>query len=356
MTEFLKDLFHDHGVEAVVEGDEVVFPRQLMRGSAAIVRDQPQKNIHSVQLDVRLRIGLGRTLVESFGGFGATRERAIADAQSNFVANSFHVLHAAFFSEHDDQVRREQWAIGGRPKRVTLGTIGIRGQSSEVAAVAPEWFKKFEAQLRSRNLRPGTHWLRYYYAQVDHRPLSCEVLLDNEVWQELQSVMAAEAGPLGSGFLSLRVFLVVQDGMDISEAASVLYQMRESDDGAVAEALTARGATPAEADRFVAYLPLAFGRVLLHGMGIGFSSTVILRNYTTGASREVALDDEEIFVEAARLAEEAHANGTMSREEFSALALCSAEVNAVNNALHGGSKPEDLVCSPTVVNCSGIGE
>ena len=39
----------------------------------------------------------------------------------------------------------------------------------------------------------------------------CEVLLDNEVWNEMQAEMAAVDWPSGQDFYSVRVFLVVQD-------------------------------------------------------------------------------------------------------------------------------------------------
>jgi len=55
----------------------------------------------SVQLEVRLEIVPGRTIIESFSALGETREKAVVDALYLFTANAFHVLLAAFFRSDD---------------------------------------------------------------------------------------------------------------------------------------------------------------------------------------------------------------------------------------------------------------
>ena len=78
MNDFLAQLFKAHGIEAVLEGEGVVFPGRLMRAGAAIVGDHTPPGHLSVQFDVWLEIGLARTVLESFAGFGATRDEAIS--------------------------------------------------------------------------------------------------------------------------------------------------------------------------------------------------------------------------------------------------------------------------------------
>src|SRR5262249_22461519 len=104
VNEPLLELLRAHGVEAVVQGDWITFPGRTVRANAAIMRELPQTSALTVQLDVRLEVGPGRTIVESFAGIGVTREKAIADAVHNLIANSFHVLLAAFFRPEDEQV------------------------------------------------------------------------------------------------------------------------------------------------------------------------------------------------------------------------------------------------------------
>ena len=64
----------------------------------------------------------------------------------------------------------------------------------------------------------------------------------------------------------------------------------------------------------------------------------------------MTLSTQPFFRDAMALAQSAfEPGGTMSREEFSAIALRSSEVAVVNKALSAGSKPENLVLSPPVL-------
>src|SRR5262249_55783631 len=158
----------------------------------------------SVQLDVRFEVAPGQTVIESFAGVGQTREQALADALQNFAANSFHVILAAFLERDDAQVSKEEWSMGGRKRSVTVGNVGIRGKPPVQGAQLVGWFKLFEEKLKSEQLAPGTHWVRLYYAQLRGKAIACEVLLDNEMWEEMQADMAAIDWPAGQDFYSVR--------------------------------------------------------------------------------------------------------------------------------------------------------
>jgi hypothetical protein len=90
--------------------------------------------------------------------------------------------------------------------------------------------------------------------------------------------------------------------------------------------LVATGFPRPLADRAVAWLPIAFGRSILRGLV------------------ELPVVSDPMFVAAEALA--ADADGDAIRR----IGLCSAEVNAVNAALHAGSNPADLVLSPPVLS------
>jgi hypothetical protein len=208
--EYLLELFRRHGVEALPRDEWIVVPGRNMKANASIVREMQQPAGTSVQLDVRLEIAPWRIIVESFAGLGETAEKAVADALHNFTINSFHVLLAAFFHSGDEQVTQEEWVVGGRTTRVTIGNVGIRGKPPVQGEQLVGWFKHFEAKLKEQPLRPATHWIRLYYAQMQGRSTACEVLLDNDVWEEMQSEMAAFAWSSAEAFYSVRIFLVMQ--------------------------------------------------------------------------------------------------------------------------------------------------
>ena len=91
-----------------------------------------------------------------------------------------------------------------------------------------------------------------------------------------------------------------------------------------------------------AMVPLAFGRQLLEGI-VKLSSTY------QQADREVAFADDLLYVAARARARSA------SKQEIETIGLRSAEVNAVNQALNAGSKPEDLVLATAMVPADPAG-
>src|SRR5262245_54740563 len=121
LNEFLLELFQAHGVEAVAQEEWITFPDRKWKAAASIVRTLEQQAGKTVQLDIRLEIARGRTIVESFAGVGETREKAVTDALHNFTVNSFHVLLAAFFDSDDPHASQKEWVVGGRTSRVTIG-------------------------------------------------------------------------------------------------------------------------------------------------------------------------------------------------------------------------------------------
>jgi hypothetical protein len=95
------------------------------------------------------------------------------------------------------------------------------------------------------------------------------------------------------------------------------------------------------ADRAYKFTQNAWGRVFLDGVGVQFGTDYLCFNRAGDVIESGQLADQPYFAAAMRLAPQyARSPG------FPKLALMSADVNAVNNALHGGSKPENLVMGP----------
>jgi hypothetical protein len=103
--------------------------------------------------------------------------------------------------------------------------------------------------------------------------------------------------------------------------------------------MEAEGVTAPVAERALAFVPLAFGRMLLSGMGIKFADECLMAH---GGST-VTLPLKAIPVYQAALAA---AQRSQSAAEFSPVALRSSEVSAVNHTLNNGSHPQDLILGP----------
>jgi hypothetical protein len=127
--------------------------------------------------------------------------------------------------------------------------------------------------------------------------------------------------------------------------------MRNGGDDEIRAELTRRGTSPAVAEQALALIPLAFGRELIAQMDVTVPDEGIVMREDR-SQQTIRLADNAIFRRARRLIEEGFKYGTISKDEFEAVMMRSSEVRALNRALHGGSKPQDLVFSPPVIVAS----
>ena len=131
----------------------------------------------------------------------------------------------------------------------------------------------------------------------------------------------------------------------IKIALPVFAEHKNSDWEVLETALIGAGIEPSLTAKLLEFMPLAFGRVFLDGMGIKFAENYTRYNDLSGQSKESKLLDEPVYAEsfwAASQIVEYQAAG----EAFNAVAFRSSELHAVNEALNAGSKPENLVTSP----------
>ncbi|OLT30754.1 hypothetical protein BJF79_38235 [Actinomadura sp. CNU-125] len=106
-------------------------------------------------------------------------------------------------------------------------------------------------------------------------------------------------------------------------------------DDEVWERLTGAGVEPWLAERLLVFLPMAFTRRLLPE--VGFPGEL------TAPGGSLSLPDEPVFVAALARAQRA------DRGEIERVAPRSAEFNAINNALNGGSRLSDLMLAPVAL-------
>jgi hypothetical protein len=355
LLDLLQKLFAGHGVEATIDDDWVRLDRPFTRCMARVVNETPHAAALVIQLDVLIYIGFGQLVFESFAGIGATRDEAVANAIEAFATGSLHVILATVFRPDvtDNQVVREEWPIGGRPWRVTIGGVACKG----IGAQPPDtfglsWVDQFRQRLEREQLPNGTHWIRIYHAQDGTRTEECEVLLDNSTWTTMQVDARQFDWPKSDGFSSVRLFLMLRRGANVADLAGVICQMRDAEDGVIREALTRRGVSPAVAEQAVALIPLAFGRWMIARMEMAPppDEAIVMRD--DKSQRTIRLADNAIFRDASRLVDEGLKHGTISKDDFEAIMTRSSEFQALNTALHAGSKPADLVFSPPVILAS----
>lgn len=115
------------------------------------------------------------------------------------------------------------------------------------------------------------------------------------------------------------------------------------DDAVLERRLLEQGADVRMARRAIVLVPMAFCRALLEQRGPAFPTTFQTVDDEGGLVSEHVLADGPIFVEGL-LAAAATSDG----QQVATIAARSADFNAINLALHGGSKLEDLQLTPSV--------
>jgi len=102
------------------------------------------------------------------------------------------------------------------------------------------------------------------------------------------------------------------------------------------------------AAQLIVLLPLAYGRVSLSNSGVLFSDTYIGEVEPSQDRRESRLGSLPLWTEAVAFARHEASRG-VAGQAFFTIASRSAEVRAINAALHDEKKLQNLVCRPTVI-------
>jgi len=340
LNSFLAEAFRKHGVGCEIENDLLIFKKERITACAKVF-DMTSSSATVLQLDVNIEIGVGKGILESCVGMGMSMDAAMADAWKSFLNNSFHVLLTAFFIPEDSElISRYQWPVGGRTYEVIMSRTAFRGELPEPLPL--KWYGEFENMIKKQELPEGNHWIRLFYAQSAREMMTCEILLDNEIWHSVESEARSFDFPRSNDFLSLRIFMVMKDGYDISQAAATIACMTDEDDKTIEEQLVESGMSIEDAEKAEVFIPLAFGRVFLRSMTtIEFPDEAVVTN-DTGEEVNINLSNEAIYTTAYRLAEQIMVKGCMNKKHFETILLQSSELNAYNKALHDGVTPEDM--------------
>jgi hypothetical protein len=336
-------LLAGHGVHARVDGDwlQVEGHSARLQGWIRSIAGAHEKA--STQLDVALSPWPGTVIWESFAGVGNTREERIQQALKAFVQNSLHVLLECFLKvDCGDQVDRFEFTNDGVGRHAVHGNALSRGK----AELKTGWFDALRQLLESHPIPEGTHWIRIFYGQINGRPLPFEILLDNAPWKDATPQAASIPWPKTDGFFSLRMFMVVQGGLDLRRAVGILAQAPKASDDELESMMTGAGLSVADARRATTIVPLAFGRELLAGL-VKLPDTCEV--WTGGAQYTVQIAAIPGFARAQELAREARREGTLSKDQYIAIVSRDSVTKAVNQVLHAGSSPEDVAVPQIII-------
>ena len=127
----------------------------------------------------------------------------------------------------------------------------------------------------------------------------------------------------------------------VARLAEIVATRAEFTEQEIYAAMAAAGIPDPIADRAYKFTQIAWGRVLLDGLGVRFSPEYTCFNGAGEVIETGRLTDQPYFAAATSAA--ARYAGTPG---FRRLALMAAEVYVVNDLLNKGSQPENLVTTP----------
>jgi hypothetical protein len=111
-------------------------------------------------------------------------------------------------------------------------------------------------------------------------------------------------------------------------------------EGQLEEALIRQGISPGLAEDCVVFVPLAWGREVVEGLGVQYSPLVRVHSLIDGSEWEQPLTYEMVYAWARAMI---GLYRTKERNEvFQLVSVRSAEVDCINNALFAGTSQEDL--------------
>lgn len=131
-------------------------------------------------------------------------------------------------------------------------------------------------------------------------------------------------------------------------AVPVFHAHKNSTWKTLGDALQEAGIPAVISNRLLEFMPLAFARVFLDGLGIEFGDYYIRFDSKTNRKVSKKLVDEPIYRESFTVASTLVAE-QKAGDEFISVVARSSEFVAMNKAMNDGSRPEDLVSSPPVL-------
>jgi hypothetical protein len=130
-------------------------------------------------------------------------------------------------------------------------------------------------------------------------------------------------------------------------AVPILAEHGRTDSGLVAVWLIRAGLSRQHAHDAERFIPLAFGRQILAGMGVELPDSYIRVRAVDGRREEKPLAEEPFYRDALKAAP--ILGSELGGDVFTNVALLSSELQAVNEALNAGASPEGLVASPPLI-------
>lgn len=141
----------------------------------------------------------------------------------------------------------------------------------------------------------------------------------------------------------------------VERALPAFSQVQPGDWTNLRLALVLAGLPKGRVSEVSAFMPIAFGRALMDGMGVTLSPEYAVADRSGGVSVAGRLADHPVYAAAEAKVAEMMAS-QVDGDALVGVALWSSEFSAVNQALNAGSDPADLEAGPPLLLPDDDGE
>jgi hypothetical protein len=203
-TDALRLILEKHGLTGAVY-DGWIAPNNRLPAIRA--RWYPGEG--SGRLDIHVMVDEGVLVEEIFAGIGNGND-GVANAFENFIANSLHVLLAAFWEvEAPEHVSTQDWLINERHYRAYIGNLGIRAARQGASELPEALVPSIHAAIQNMPLTGNTHWFRTFFCNYNQEH-QIEALSNNIHWEEGASSLKALPWIHDDAYFSVRNFIVLR--------------------------------------------------------------------------------------------------------------------------------------------------
>ena len=123
----------------------------------------------------------------------------------------------------------------------------------------------------------------------------------------------------------------------VDDYLSLIPEQGDWDDETILRQLTARGHDTEAACYIMGLVPIFVGRHFMRDLGVQFSDSMIVFRSDGGCAASLRLSEHPAYIAVVNRAQK-----ILQHRNVSAIAMCGSELDAVNQALNDGSKPENL--------------
>jgi Family of unknown function (DUF6348) len=212
MDNFFAEWLKAHGhKDVVVDADGVGIEHNATRLQAGLYGSkQHDKGGFVVEVEFTVHLPSGQEITEFVAGTAETEDKAIKDALLNFTLTTFHVLYKGFINAADPHMTQTKVTINGVQRDLISGDIFMRGNVSDKDVDLQAMRRQIRDALTKFSLTPGPHWIKVIYSQLDKKPMTVAVTLDNGDQADMTDAIKRLDWPHLDGFYMAKQFIVVK--------------------------------------------------------------------------------------------------------------------------------------------------